>query len=387
MSYQGDTNNPIPSGIDSTKINPYTKNTGNRALDIKRSTDTRKDFTVTLLDIDTTLLEYLQNVINLSVVDSGQTIKVPIIYGSPERWKAVQNDGYLRDQQGKIQLPVVMFKRNAFSKNENLMTLNRYLTYPIISKFSEKNKYEKFNLFSNNVAPVHQIHAVTLPDHIKVEYEFIIWTEYVEQMNSIIEKINFAAEDYWGDPQRLRFRVSINDYSNTVEVSNSEDRSVKTNFTLSVFAYLLPESMEERKSTVQKTLTPKKISITAETVSDATMKTIVDKNKKSSSTNYYKLGNVMSHDSDSWILANPAVSKEISEGSISTEQIQQIRQTFAALIQQTVTYTIDASTSLWHDAPTSPSSPGQEGWMAFDGDYHYIYAGGRWLRHAIDEWS
>jgi hypothetical protein len=25
--------------------------------------------------------------------------------------------------------------------------------------------------------------------------------------------------------------------------------------------------------------------------------------------------------------------------------------------------------------------------MAYDGDYHYIYAGGRWLRQSIADWT
>jgi hypothetical protein len=31
-----------------------------------------------------------------------ERIPVPIIYGSPERWKSVQKDTYLRDKKGAI---------------------------------------------------------------------------------------------------------------------------------------------------------------------------------------------------------------------------------------------------------------------------------------------
>jgi hypothetical protein len=264
MPWRGNTSNPVPSNVDQTKKNSYFTNQQNKAMDVRRDTDTRKNFTVTLLDIDTALTEYLESVINPTVIDAGTNIQVPIIYGNPERWKAIQNDGYYRDINGKIQLPAIMFKRSSFSKNENLQTFNRYLTYPVMTKFSEKNQYTKFSLLNDSVAPVDQIHAVTLPDHIKVEYEFMVWTEYVEQMNGILEKINFASEDYWGDPQRFKFRVTINDYTHTTEVSSDKDRMVRTSFSLSLFAYLLPESFEDRKSTVQKLLTPKKINITAE---------------------------------------------------------------------------------------------------------------------------
>jgi hypothetical protein len=390
MAWKGDTSNPIPSNVDKTKENPYFKNTKNTALDVRRDTDERKNFTVTLMDIDTTIMEYLQTVINPCVIDAGSNVKIPIIYGSPERWKAAQNDGYIRDQQGKLQLPAIMLKRSSFSKNENLMTFNRYLTYPVMTKFTEKNKYDRFSLLNQTVAPVNQIHAVTLPDHVKVEYEFMVWTEYVEQMNKILEKINFASEDYWGDQQRYKFRVSINDYSHTVEVSTDKDRMVRTTFSLSVFAYLLPESFEDRKSTVQKILTPRKISITGEVVNGAQMqaatKDVKDQSYNNPANPYYNI-NPMVDNGSSWSFPKPAIVTEKStvEGGIITEQI---RQSYAALIQQTiVTPSTSGSANIWHDAPTGPNSPGQEGWMAYDGDYHYIYVGGRWRRQAIADYE
>jgi len=386
MSWRGNTSNPVPSNVDETKKNPYFTNQENKAMDVRRDKDTRKNFTVTLIDIDNSLMEYLQNVINPTVVDAGSNIKVPILYGNPERWKAIQNDGYYRDINGKIQLPAIMFKRSSFSKNENLQTFNRYLTYPVMTKFSEKNQYTKFSLLNDTVAPVNQIHAVTLPDHVKVEYEFMIWTEYVEQMNSILEKINFASEDYWGDPQRFKFRVTINDYSHTTEVSNDKDRMVRTSFTLSLFAYLLPESFEDRKSTVQKLLTPKKISITGEIVNNAQMNA-VNKNVSNYSANnpanpYELRDNIIVDKGSTWKTPKPAIISEVSNVD-GIEIIEKIRQSYTALINSSTVGKI----SIWHDPPDTANSYGEEGWMAYDGDYHYIYVGGRWRRQAIADYE
>ena len=33
-------------------------------------------------------------------------LNVPVLYGSPERWKSVQKDGFYRDKNGKIQAPL-----------------------------------------------------------------------------------------------------------------------------------------------------------------------------------------------------------------------------------------------------------------------------------------
>ena len=82
--WTGNKNNPVPNYTDTTQINPISANVVNPALDVRRDQDPRKNTTITLLDIDTAVLEYLQNVINPTVVDAGQNVKVPILYGNPE---------------------------------------------------------------------------------------------------------------------------------------------------------------------------------------------------------------------------------------------------------------------------------------------------------------
>ena len=157
-----------------------------------------------------------------------------------------------------------------------------------------------------------------------------------------------------------------------------------------MFAYLLPESFEDRKLTTQKALTPRQIRVTAELTESEYLKrldTQASQAESQLSTNYpyYNAGGVMSANTDTWQPPGVEVSKEIS--TVSNQQVEQIRRTYSALIQQTVIYEVTNNLKIWHDAPTTATDPGQEGWMAFDGNYHYIYAGGRWLRHAIDDWS
>ena len=50
----------------------------------------------------------------------------------------------------------------------------------------------------NNRKPQRKIHAVVIPDYVTISYKCIIMTYYVEQMNKIVEAINYASEAYWG---------------------------------------------------------------------------------------------------------------------------------------------------------------------------------------------
>jgi hypothetical protein len=231
----------------------------NRAENRRRDTDTVKDFSITLLDVDTTIIEHLDNTISPTVLAAGEQKKVPVMFGSPERWKAVQKDGLHRDARGKIQLPFIMLKRNTMQRNDGLITFNRYLSMPFIRAYSEKNQYDRFSVVNNIQKPVNEMYNVQMPDHVIVNYEVMIWTDLVEQNNTIIEQINFATEDYWGDSKRFKFRTSVADYSTQTEVGDTESRSVKTTFTLIVYAYLLPEVREDWKKTTQKAFTPRKV--------------------------------------------------------------------------------------------------------------------------------
>lgn len=232
----------------------------NRADDIRRDVDTHENFSVSLEDIDGAILTHLSKNINLSIIDAGVVVNVPIVYNSPEKWKSVQKDGYIRDGQGKLQLPVFAFGRNSFVKNQSLMTMNRYLTYPVVSKYSQVNNYNPINtLHRSDRGKTTETFGITLPDHITVTYSCICQAEYVSQVNAIVEKINFATEEYWGDKNRFKFRTYAGDYNFTTENTEGDDRVVKAEFQLTVQAYLLPKSFEDRKETVRRFLSPRRI--------------------------------------------------------------------------------------------------------------------------------
>lgn len=268
MAWRGPTsNNPVPNKINIAGISGI-NSTENRATNVRRDTDTQVNFSVTLLDIDTTIFTHLDTTVSPEIPISGVTTKVPILYASPERWIAIQDDGFVRDKNGKIQCPVIAFRRSTMQRNDSLMTLNRYLQYPTVRKFSQKNQYDRFSLM-NNFNQVGEVYSVTLPDHVIINYEFIVWTEASEQANIVAEKINFATEDYWGDKHRFKFRTSISDYQFQSEVSVEQDRMVKTTFTMMVYAYLLPDKFENNRSTVQKSFTARKVVVGAESVASA----------------------------------------------------------------------------------------------------------------------
>ena len=96
------------------------RKTVNRALQLRRDTDDVKDVSVSLMDMDSAIMYYFENVIKPQVVENGETVKVPIMYSSPERWAAIQKTGFMRDSKRQIILPVVAFRRTGMEKDDTI---------------------------------------------------------------------------------------------------------------------------------------------------------------------------------------------------------------------------------------------------------------------------
>ncbi len=269
MAWRGNINNEVPNPIQNDVNRSESMVSDNRALYVNRETDKFKNFTITIKDVDETVFTHLQK-LDLTVTDAGKFVKVPVSYASPEKWKSVRNDGFMRDNNGKIILPSLIFYRTNSESDKEMLTFNKYLRYSVIQKYSQKNQYTKFSVLEGKNAPVHEIYNVVMPDHMSFTYKFIVWTEYIEQMNGIIERINFETNDYWGSERGFRFRTSVDSYSHITDVQSAEDRMIKTEFDLTVRGYLLPEryspGLDGFKPTTEKTFTPKKVIFGVETV-------------------------------------------------------------------------------------------------------------------------
>jgi hypothetical protein len=248
--------------------NPNIVNNINRANEISFKDDTTKPFNVGLEDIDKAVIFYFENIIKPTVIQNGTRVLVPVVYGSPERWKAVQKDGYYRDKSGNIMMPLIVFKRTNVEKNRsitNKLDANNPNNYQIFTKsYSSKNAYDKFNIL-NNIKPSKQYYAVVVPDYVTLTYECIISTYYIEQMNKIIEAINYASDSYWGDPEQFKFQARIDSFTNTTELPTGEQRVVKTNFSLKMYGYIIPDTINKELYAKNKVLDKTKIVFNIET--------------------------------------------------------------------------------------------------------------------------
>ena len=249
--------------------NPNNANVVNRGNQVSFRDDTTKPFTLGIKDIDEAIMYYMEEVIKPTVIQNGTVQQVPFIYGSPERWKQVQKDGYYRDKKGKIMLPLITFKRNNIEKIRNIankLDANNPQNVGIFQKkYSVGNAYDNFSILNNKI-PQKTNYAVVVPDYVNITYDFIVATYYVEQLNKIVEAINYASDSYWGNPERYQFRARIDNFSTPIDIEQKGERSVKATFSLKLFGYLVPDIVQKQLNSLKKFNTPTQIIFNMETV-------------------------------------------------------------------------------------------------------------------------
>ena len=267
---QKEISNSLINPYDTTRGNPNTSGELNRGNEISFKNDTTKPLVVSIKDVDESIMYYFNEVIKPYVIQNGQRINVPIIYGNPERWKSVQKDGFYRDKNGKIMAPILMFKRNDINrvKLTTKLDANHPLNYYYFqSKYTTRNTYDKFNILNNRI-PEKQLYAVTIPDYVNISYECVIYTYYVEQMNKIIEAINYAADSYWGNPERFKFKAGIDSFTTAIELSEGSERVVKSTFGINIYGYIVPDVPQRDILSQKKMSTKSQVVFGIETVAD-----------------------------------------------------------------------------------------------------------------------
>jgi hypothetical protein len=103
-----------------------------------------------------------------------------------------------------------------------------------------------------------------MPDYVEINYECMGWTNYTEHLNTVIESLTFASDEYWGDKQKFKFSTSISDYNVVNEVGEGTERINRVEFTLNVKAYLLPEKFDG-ENTIKKSMSIKRVVVATET--------------------------------------------------------------------------------------------------------------------------
>lgn len=218
----------------------------NRAYEVAFDQLDTKKFSIGIKDHSEAIQYYFNEVLQLQVYQNNALVTVPVIYGTPEKWKSVQRDGYYRDGASKIMPPLIMYRKASVVQNRTLgnkLDGNEAHNVQLFEKaYTRRNIYDNFAILRNQ-KPQKEFVVVVTPDYVTINYTCAIWTNFVEQMDKLVESLNFASNSYWGDPSRFQFLAKIETFNDVQTYEQGEDRLVRTDFNLTLNGYLIPDSL------------------------------------------------------------------------------------------------------------------------------------------------
>jgi hypothetical protein len=236
----------------------------NRALQTRRDDDVIKTKQRTIYDIDFAIKWYIDNEIQPQITANKELIPVPVIFANGEKWDNVRRLGYLRDEKGMLQSPLIMLKRNSVQERDEQRTLDVNRAHPanyIVhrSKYNPRNRYEDelFPIPANQPQNSEQYYIIDIPKYVTVEYEMMLWCDFTTQMNDLIDQILPYGRFSWGNDTN-KFQTTIGSISFETVNTVGEDRLVRSTIPLTVLGTLLSEQ-EVRMSTIKKMYSIKKV--------------------------------------------------------------------------------------------------------------------------------
>lgn len=247
--------------------NPRTDFGQARHRQIRRDKDKVKSLGITLYDIDFAVKSYIDQTMQLQVEDNGESIQVPIIYANSEKWASIQRNGYLKDKKGKTLVPLITFRRSAVNmKSElrrNKVATTNQLGYVMAQKYTKLAPYDKFStLYGQN--KLQEYYITPIPDYVDVTYDFILWCEYQNQLNYVIENFIYHGGKSFGERNFFKFSTNIDSISMEDNNTTGQDRVVRASFQINVHGYLLPKSVAGEVTT-KRVVSANKLQFAAET--------------------------------------------------------------------------------------------------------------------------
>jgi hypothetical protein len=236
----------------------------NRAEQTRRDDDVIRTAQRTLYDIDYAIKSYIETEMRPQVTADGKIIPVPVIFANGEKWDNVRRLGYLRDEKGMLQSPVIMLKRNSAAERDTQRTLdvnrgdsNNQLVYR--SKYNQRNRYEDelFPIPINDPQPSEKIYVIDIPKYVTVEYDMMLWCDFTSQLNDLIDQILPYGRFAWGN-EANKFPTTLGQFSFETINTVGEDRLVRATAPLTVQGTLL-SAQETRIATIRKNYSIKKV--------------------------------------------------------------------------------------------------------------------------------
>ena len=238
-------------------------------------------FKSTLEDVDFAVYNFVNDTMDLRTNTNKGFQKVPVIWSGAERAHNIKDDDIKRDNTGMIVLPVVSIERTSVKKDEKsrtipfakldpandlkggFLTVNKVIKQDKTRNFANadalrRRNQNNFPLYKRdkNDKVVYETLTIPIPIYVTVGYQFVLRTEYQEQMNDLLTPFIRVSNGH----RRIIIQNNSNQYeaflgedykiSNNISKYQSEERKYETTINLDVFGYLIGDGKNEKRPRV-----------------------------------------------------------------------------------------------------------------------------------------
>ena len=116
-----------------------------------------------------------------------------------------------------LEMPILSLGGMRFQKSWDEMKISD------ISKKGQKKVLKRndkaYEKFSDQYGTQQEYNSIVTgpPDYVDISYEFVLWTNYIEQMNSLVEEFISQSATYWGNSTDMKFLCTMDNISDASE--------------------------------------------------------------------------------------------------------------------------------------------------------------------------
>ena len=152
---------------------------------------------VTVETIDRAIRDWFDKTVDARVkTPQSELSKVPVQFSQGERWSAGRSQQTFRDENGVLILPIIALRRTNITPDPTKMALgvqtkNIQIARRIDPKTTKIKNLEHMKPaeIAKKYPAIYDVYSIPYPDRMIVNYQLIVQTQYITQMNDIVQKL------------------------------------------------------------------------------------------------------------------------------------------------------------------------------------------------------
>lgn len=154
----------------------------------------------TIKTVDQAVFDWFDKTVNarVPVEESGSSVlkKVPVFFSTGERWAVGRTRQTFRDENGVLILPIIAVRRTGIDPDPTRMALGCQTDFIQVAVEVDPKTNDIRNLepakapsLRRDYPPVFDVFTIPFPDRVVANYQLVVQTQYIGQMNDILQKM------------------------------------------------------------------------------------------------------------------------------------------------------------------------------------------------------